>query len=162
MEFESERSKSQIKRELHALQDLGRDLVALPDKSLARLPLSESLGAAIREARPMARGARQRQLRYIGGLIAHEDVDAIRQALDEVLRPGREAVEQFHEVEKWRDELIEGGEEAINELLVHRPDADRQHLRRLVRNVQKERRENKPPKAARLLFKYLRDFATHE
>lgn len=154
---DNEKSKSKVKRELHALQDLGRELVELPDKQLVKIPLPEPLLQAIREARTMSRGARQRQLRYIGGLLPHEDVDLIRAALHEVLHPGREAVERFHGVERSRDELLAGGEEAVTKFIERFPDADRQQLRRLVRNAHKEQKENKPPKSARLLFKFLRN-----
>jgi ribosome-associated protein len=37
------------------------------------------------------------------------------------------------------------------------PDVDRQHLRQLVRNAIRERDQEKPPKAARALFRYLRE-----
>ena len=39
------------------------------------------------------------------------------------------------------------------------PEADRQQLRSLVRNAQKEKAANKPPKAYRQIFQYLRDLA---
>jgi ribosome-associated protein len=39
------------------------------------------------------------------------------------------------------------------------PEADRQHLRQLLRQHQKEQAGNKPPAAARKLFKYLRELA---
>ena len=157
MVFKKEKSKSKIKRELLALQDLGRELTELPDKYLIKLPLEESLLEEIREARSMSRIARQRQLRYIGRLLPHADVEAIRQALHDVLHPTREAVSYFHAIEKSRDQLLAGGEEEINIVIERNPNADRQHLRRLIRNAKKEQAENKPPKSARLLFKYLRD-----
>jgi ribosome-associated protein len=157
MDFEPEKSKSKVKRELRALQDLGCELLELPEKNLARLPLSGQLIEAIRETRPMRRGARQRQLRYIGGLLAREDLEAIDQALHHVLRSGREADQHFHEVEKWRDELLVDGEEAIDRVIARLPGAERQRLRRLVRNARKEQLGNRPPKSARLLFRYLRD-----
>ncbi|WP_256361359.1 dual-action ribosomal maturation protein DarP [Methylomonas koyamae] len=36
------------------------------------------------------------------------------------------------------------------------PEADTQHLRQLQRNALKEAKEAKPPKSARLLYKYLK------
>jgi ribosome-associated protein len=157
MDFEPEKSKSRLKRELRALQHLGRDLVDLPEKTLVKLPLSEQTVGAIREARPLRRGARQRQLRYIGGLLAREDAAAIDRALQDISRSAREATQRFHEVEKWRDELLAGGEAAIDHVIARAPGAERQRLRRLVRNARKEQLANRPPKSARLLFQYLRD-----
>jgi len=157
MDSETEKSKSQIKRELLALQDLGRELTELPDKYLVKLPLPDPLLIEIREARNMSRGTRQRQLRYIGGLLAQADVEAIRGALHDVLHPTREEVNYFHTIEKLRDELLAGGEHEIDTVIERNPNTDRQQLRRLIRNAKKERDENRPPKSARLLFKYLRD-----
>ena len=152
-----EKSKSRIKRELLALQDLGRELTQLSEKYLVKLPLSQALCEEVRNARRMSRSALQRQLRYIGGLLPNENVEAIRQALYEVLHPTRDDVEAFHQIENWRDELLAGGEPEIDAALARFPSADRQHLRRLVRNARKEQVENTPPKSARLLFKYLRE-----
>ncbi|HHJ81221.1 MAG TPA: DUF615 domain-containing protein, partial [Candidatus Tenderia electrophaga] len=36
------------------------------------------------------------------------------------------------------------------------PEADRQHLRQLMRSAKKESERNKPPRAARELFQYLK------
>lgn len=156
MNVDTNKSKSQLKRELHALQQLGRDLVELPPKSLLKLSLSEPLFDAIREARGLNRGARQRQLRYIGGLLPRDDVARIRSKLHDLLYPGREAAERFHKVEQWRDALLVGDEQAINDVVARFPGAQRQQLRQFVRKARKEAQQNKPPKAARLLFQYLR------
>lgn len=151
---DEEKSKSQVKRELHELQDLGKQLVELPAKQLQKLPLSEPLHRAILEAKTFSRRALQRQLKYIGGLIPREDVEAIRRGLDSLLQPHRDHVRDFHETEQQRDRLIAGDDTLLNEL-VDRHGADRQHLRQLVRNAQKEQAQNKPPKSARILFQYL-------
>lgn len=153
----TEKSKSKIKRELLALQDLGRGLVELPDKQLLKIALSDSLREAIRAARGLKKSARQRQLRYIGGLISHDDPQALQQALDSALKPTRELVEDFHQVEKWRDRLLSEGDLAITEFLELVPNADRQQLRNLVRNANRELKDNRAPRSARLLFGYCRD-----
>ena len=60
-------SKSQRKRDAHALQTLGIQLVALSAAQLARLELPEPLHEAVLAAQRMrAHGARTRQLQYIG------------------------------------------------------------------------------------------------
>jgi ribosome-associated protein len=150
-------SKSRIKRELLAVQELGKVLVDLPEKHLVKIPVSAHLREAIQAARELKRGARQRQIRYIGALLSDEGVEPIRLALEETLRPDRDAVEQFHQVEQWRDKLLSGGDEAINEILSLTPSADRQKLRRLVRTALQEKVADKPPRTNRLLFAYLRD-----
>lgn len=153
-EDEEEKSKSQVKRELRELQDLGRQLVELSAKQLQKVPLSAPMHEAVLKAKTFSRSALQRQLKYIGGLMPQEDVDAIRRALDGLAQPHREQVRAFHETEQWRDKLIAGDDALLDELVNHH-GADRQHLRQLVRNAQKEQAQNKPPRSARILFQYL-------
>jgi len=44
----------------------------------------------------------------------------------------------------------------LTELFNEQPHADRQQLRQLLRNVQKEAEAAKPPKSSRLLYRYLK------
>ena len=154
---ETGKSKSKIKREFLRVQELGRELVELPEKHLIKFPLREETFDAIRAAKSLNRGARQRQLRYLGGLLVHEPLEAISEALQNALYPDREAVEQFHEIEIWRDKLLADGEPAIDELIAIVPATERQKMRQLIRNSLREQKQGKPPRSARLLFKYLRD-----
>ncbi len=149
------KSKSQIKRELHALHDLGKQLVALSDSRLRTLGLTEPLQTAIMDARRFKRGALKRQLQYIAGLMREVDAAAVQQALDGFQRPQQQEVEALHEVEAWRDALLAGDEALLDELVRRFQHADRQHLRQLVRNANRERQLNKPPKSARALFREL-------
>jgi ribosome-associated protein len=67
-------SKSQRKRDAHALQALGGQLVALSAAQLTRLDLPEALHEAVVAAqRIRAHGARTRQLQYIGKLMRQLD-----------------------------------------------------------------------------------------
>ena len=53
--------------------------------------------------------------------------------------------------------MLEDGDAALAELTARFPQLDRQHLRRLVREARHERAADKPPTAARALFRYLRE-----
>jgi len=75
-------SKSQVKRDMHALLDLGKDLVELSDDKLKRLPLSEALYDAIRMAqRITSREARRRQIHYVGKLMRQAPAQDIQAQL---------------------------------------------------------------------------------
>jgi ribosome-associated protein len=75
-------SKSQRKRDAHAAQKLGERLVGMRESDLAELPLAESLRDAIAAARRISsRGARARQLQFIGKLMRAADMGAIEAAL---------------------------------------------------------------------------------
>lgn len=151
------KSKSQIKREMQALRDLGKDLVDLPVAVLKKIDLSESVYEAVTLAQGLKREALRRQLQHIGKLLREEDETAIRQALVQIAQPQRDEVRAFHEIEHWRDRLIGGDDEIINQLVDRFPAAERQQLRTLVRNARKENELDKPPKSSRLLFKYLQE-----
>lgn len=72
--FSEVKSKSQKKREMHALQALGARLVELSPATLARMELPEALAEAVWACKTLkSHGARRRQLQYIGALM--RDVD---------------------------------------------------------------------------------------
>lgn len=151
------KSKSQRKREMTALQTLGEELVELASGELQRLALPEKLLDAVEAARALSqRGARKRQMQYIGRLMRDVDPKPIQEALDAMKTHGRQATVDFHHLEHWRERLLVQGDEAVQELLAEYPDADRQHLRQLIRTAQAEQAADKPPRAARELFQYLR------
>ncbi len=153
-------SKSQMKRESHALQALGEELVSLPAAKLAKIPMPEELAEAVTLARRIkARGGLKRQLQYIGKIMRSIDAEPIAQALEEIKSSAGKEAAKFHRLEKWRDQLVEEGDAALEQLLKEFPTADRQHLRQLTRNAQREAAANKPPKSAREIFRYLRDLA---
>ncbi len=151
------KSKSQIKREMQALRDLGKNLIALPESSLGKLSLSDKMRDAAVAAKGFKREALRRQIQHMGVLLRNEDVEQIQRELEGLARPHREEVQTFHQIEQWRDALIAGDVALQDELITRFQDIDRQYLRQLVRNSRKEQDAGKPPKSARLLFKYLFD-----
>lgn len=157
-DFSEEKSKSQVKRELHALQDLGERLTTFKPDQLARLPLSDALLKALLEApKHKAHAARKRHIQYIGKLMRDQDLEAILALLDQMDSSTRQYNERFHALERWRDRLVGGTDADLEALLGEYPEADIQHLRQLIRHAQHEAAHDKPPAAARKVFKYLRD-----
>jgi ribosome-associated protein len=151
-------SKSQLKRESTALQEMGEELVALPASKLAKIPMPDELAEAVALARKIkARGGLKRQLQYIGKIMRSIDAEPIEQALNELRNAAGKEAAKFHRLEQWRDRLIGEGDAAMGELLEEFPHADRQHLRQLIRNAQTEAAKGKPPKSAREIFRYLRE-----
>jgi len=157
-----DKSKSQVKREIEALKDLGRQLVDLPARQLQLMPMNETTRSAIIDAQDMKKGALKRQLRYIGGLLKDEDATALRSELDGLLRPHRQQVHIHHQLEQWRDLLIAGDDSILAELASRFTDLDRQYLMQLVRNARKDLAQEKPPKAARAIFQYLKGLQAQE
>jgi ribosome-associated protein len=153
-------SKSQIKRDMLALSELGAQLVDLPVATLQKLPLPEQLAMAIHECQAINKhGGRKRQLKFIGKIMRDVDADEIRLALEKVLAPQRADAQQFHLVEQWRDRLLDEGDPALAILLDDYPQADRQQLRQLLRNARNAKlSDDKRKQATRELFRSLRAF----
>ena len=81
----STKSKSQVKRELLALQELGERLTTLKPDLIARLPLGDALHKALADApKHKAHIARKRHIQYIGKLMRDQDVDAIVALVDQL------------------------------------------------------------------------------
>ena len=154
-------SRSEQRRAALDVLALAQQLVALSAAQLAKLPIPEDLLPHIRETqRITSHVAHKRQLAFLAKQMRREDdatLDALRDALDAGGEAGRRETALLHRVEGWRDRLLADGDLALADLLVEHPDADRQHLRQLVRNAIEERNRNKPPHAARELFRALRE-----
>lgn len=154
-------SKSQLKRDAHGLTELGKKLVQLDKGSLAKIPLPDDLLDAVNNAKKMRQhGALKRQLQYIGKLMRKTDPEPIQAAYEVVTHHYRADTQQLHMLEKWRDRLLGEGDRALGELTDLHPDADRQHLRQLMRSAKREHEQNRPPRAARELFRYLKSLLT--
>lgn len=151
-------SKSQLKRDAHNLQQLGVDLLDIPENDWPKLQLPDGLVSALKDAKRMSsRGARKRQQQFIGKLMRDIDPEPIRQYLEQQRLDARRQARIQHQLEDWRDRMIAEGDAAIDAYLTEQPNADRQHLRQLVRQARKEQAGNKPPKSSRALFRYIRD-----
>lgn len=148
-------NKTQLKLAIKELNKLAKELIALPDSSFKKVPLSDNMRHAIWDGRKFQKGALQRQLRRIVTMMQHEDVDAIHLELQRQKAPSKAQTAQMHQLEQWRDRLIGGDDKLLTELIDQFPVIDRQHIRQLTRNAAQEAKREKPPKSARLLFKYL-------
>ena len=157
-EQEERPSKSQLKREMHALQALGETLIAMKPAERARFPLSDDMLRAIEEtSRIRSHEGRRRHMQYVGKLIRKEDLTAIQGVFDAIEQEKEQRDHAFHRLEKWRDRLVDKGDDAVDLFMADYPNADRQALRQLVRNARKEREQGKPPTSSRKLFKHLCD-----
>lgn len=151
-------SKSRLKQDAHDLQKLGTDLLDVPESEWTSLGLAENLVSALREAKRLhSHGARKRQLQYIGKLMRDIDPEPILQYFRQLRLKARQQAQRQHDLEGWRDRLIEEGDPALGAFLELHAQADRQHLRQLIRQAKKEHAENKPPRSSRALFRYIRD-----
>jgi ribosome-associated protein len=161
-EFEQEYdrpSKSQLKREMTALQKLGAELIAEPRDRVKRVPMPEDVRDAILECQQIKdHEGRRRQLQYVGKKMRTLDADeiaAIQKTLDSWKGLSKADTAAMHALEKRRDKLL-ANDGALTELKEQYPEVDVQQLRALIRNARKEQAENKPPKAYREIFQILK------
>ena len=167
MEFEDQQhelpSKTLRKKEMHALQEIGARLTEFSEAQLDKLTLSEKLRSAIREFRrlPNSHGARKRQLQYIGRLMRDFQLDEIENDIEKMLRPPREAAGENHLLENLCEQVLLGGDEAINELLEENQHLERQTLRKYHLDYNKARRNNSEPVCSAVKAK-LKDYLKGE
>ncbi len=161
-EFEQEYerpSKSQLKREMTALQKMGEELVAQSRDRVKRVPLPEDVRDAILECQQITNHeGRRRQLQFVGKkmrTLDAEEVAAVQRTLDSWRGASKADTNAMHMLERRRDKLL-ASDAALTELLAEYPAADAQQLRTLIRNARKEQAENKPPKAYREIFQTLK------
>jgi ribosome-associated protein len=161
-EFEQEYdrpSKSQLKREMTALQKLGEDLINEPRDRVKRVPMPEDVRDAILECQQIKdHEGRRRQLQYVGKKMRTLDADevaAIQRTIDSWRGLSKADTAAMHALERRREKLL-ANDSALTELLAKHPDLDAQQLRTLIRNARKEQAENKPPKAYREIFQILK------
>jgi ribosome-associated protein len=135
-------SKSQVKRDLLALQDLGKELIELSYDRVKQLPIDDELKEAIRTAQLVtARGGHKRQLLYVGKLMRRAPADDIRKQLDTWANGSREETAAMHRLESLRDRLLQD-DDLVTALLAANPATDIQVLRTLIRAARKEAQQN--------------------
>ncbi|MEO3877379.1 ribosome biogenesis factor YjgA [Rheinheimera fenheensis] len=154
---EEGKSKSQVKREMHELQKLGEELVALSAAARAKVPLDDELKDALQLADKLGnkREALRRHIQFIGRLMRSRDLEPIEQALAILRNTNQAATRQFHKVEHWRDKLLSDND-ALTEFIAAYPDVDVQQLRQLIRNAKREQEKQQPPKYFRELFQLIK------
>lgn len=134
-------TRTDLKKESDALQDLGEALLGLRPKLLERLQLPEKLVDALAEQKRLTNfEAKRRQMQFIGKLMRKLDesqVEAAKAALEEQ-RTGVSR-EQTHILvaEQWRDRLIVS-DDHLGVWLDQFPATDVQQLRTLMRQVRKD------------------------
>lgn len=156
------KSKTQIKKDMLALRDLGARIVALNREQQAQIPLDSALRQAIDEAGKIkSNSAKKRHMQFIGKLMRSADTAAIQAAYDAAMAASHRGVKHHHLVEKWRDRLMSDKDDAALEEFIGRySHVDRQALRQTIRAAQREHRANATPVSARKLFRLIRETLT--
>jgi ribosome-associated protein len=152
-------SKSQLKRDMLALQVLGVTLIDLPKDALKRMPMPEKLDDAVRAARKITdHEGKRRQVQYVGRVmrsLTDEETAALRTALDTYRGVNRAETAKLHWIEHTREKLL-ADDAVLTEFIRQHPGVDPQEGRTLIRNARKEREQSKPPRYFRELFQWIK------
>jgi ribosome-associated protein len=157
-------NKTRIKKEIAAVADMVEEITQLSPNLIAEFELPEAIEQAVLDAGKMGQNsARKRLIKYITAQFRNIDLEPIQEKLARLTNRSAHAVREHHQAEQWRDRLLaDNGSEQLTELISEYPAIDSQHLRQLQRNAQKETKEDKPPKSARLIYKYLKDIISNQ
>lgn len=150
-------SKSQKKRDMLALQDIGEQLVALSVETLRKLELPEDLLAAVLEAKRIPttkHGGYKRQMQYIGKVMRGVDAAPIAEQLEALKAPSKKQTALHHLAERWRERVLADGT-ALAAFMKDFPEADRATLERYASAARDEHAKGRPPKHFRLLYQEL-------
>ncbi|MGD9583783.1 MAG: ribosome biogenesis factor YjgA [Lysobacterales bacterium] len=153
-------SRSQQRREALEVLALAQAISELSEREIGQLPLSADLcQQALETKRIGAQIAHKRQVQFFAKQLRkhEEELPTIRAALEISRQSAQRTTAQLHHAEAWRERLIAEGDPALDSLLGEHPQADRQQLRSLLRRAQAEAAAERPPAAARQLFRLLRE-----
>jgi ribosome-associated protein len=156
-------NKTQIKRDIAVIHTLAEEIVDLSATQISELNLPLDIFDAAKTAAGMPqKGARKRQLKFLTGLLRNIDIEEVQGKLAKIKSQSALAAKEHHQIERWRDRLLSEGDQALSSLLQDYPNANRQQLRQLLRNANKETETGKPPKSARLIYQYLKELFAEE
>ena len=152
-------SKSQLKRDMTALQKLGEELLALPESRWEPLALPEILLDALKAAKKISNfEGRRRQMQYIGKLMRKIDPEPVREAVAAFKLGHAQDSLKLHQSERWRERLL-ADDAALQEFLAAHEGVDIQQLRSLVRAARKDAAnepETRSGRAFRELFQFIK------
>ncbi|HEX4858075.1 MAG TPA: ribosome biogenesis factor YjgA [Usitatibacteraceae bacterium] len=155
-------SKSQVKRDMEALQKLGEQLAGLSNEALARFELPEELRGAIAESKKIAKskfGAQKRQMQYIGRLMREVDAAPIAEQLAALKAPGHKQTAQHHAAERWRERLL-ADESALAAFAREYPSVDSAQLAQCLAAARAEHAKGQPPKHFRRVYQLIHHVLT--
>ena len=98
------------------MQALGEQLIELTEEQHRDMELPENLFDAVTAASKIkSRGALRRQCQLIGKLMRSVDPEPIRRAIEDLQRQEKADKEIFKRAEHWRDRIVEGKHDGLNE-----------------------------------------------
>jgi ribosome-associated protein len=122
------KSKTEIKREMHQLQDFAQRLIEMSKHQRSRLPLSDDLKDAMVLADKITNKheALRRHIRHTAKILLETDLQPIHQAMEIMANKHQQETAKFVRLEALRDDLITQGNTAVESLIADFPNIERQ------------------------------------
>lgn len=129
-------SKTQVKQAMHALQDIGTQLLALSKAQRNGIAMDARLRDALREhGRMPTRESKRRHMQFIGRLIREGDDEQNLILALEQIRAGTTRL--LADAERWRTSLLEE-DSALTQWMEEYPQTVAQPFRNLIRSARRE------------------------
>lgn len=153
--IEDRPSKTQLKAEMHDLQQLGEQLTTLSSDQLDQLNLDEGLRDAIDELKHVGKHeATRRQMQYIGKRMRDVDPEPIRAQIDRWEMGTKANKAAFKASERWRDRLI-AEPSAIEDFMLEQPTIERKALLEQLTRARTQAARGEAPAASRQVFRMI-------
>ncbi len=147
------KSKTQIKEEMLALQDLGKSIAELPKAIYKSFEVPENLDDAIQTLhRIKSWNAQKRQHQFIGRIMRELDEDEVtrlKQKFHDYELGRKQLNRAFQHLEQTRTDMINGDKQAISDFIESYAATDRQQLMQHIRAAQKEKQNNEQDKSGK-------------
>ena len=150
-------SKTELKKDSKKIQDFGRKISGLTINNIEAFKFPSNIYDATIDLKNLkSNSAKKRQVQYLGKLLREIDLTNAFLVMKQLEVSSQKEIQRNHIIEGWRDKLLSNND-SITEFIDEYPKIDRQSLRQTVSNAQKEKKDNKPPKHSRQLFKLIKD-----
>jgi len=150
-------SKTELKKDSKKIQQFGRKISELTITNIKAFKFPINIYEATIDLKNLkSNSAKKRQVQYLGKLLREIDLTDAFIVMKQLKVSSQKEIQRNNIIESWRDKLLTNTE-SITEFVDKYPKIDRQSLRQTISNAQKEKKDNKPPKHSKQLFKLIKD-----
>ncbi|MDN3653506.1 ribosome biogenesis factor YjgA [Thalassotalea ponticola] len=156
-------SKTELKQDMKDLQKLAEAICHMGPKQRAKLALNSEIEQALVIADKIKgkHDAFHRNVQFIAKQLHSLDVEAIRLKID--IMENKHGIADAHNrfYEELREQILSADNQTIETLINDNSSLERQRLRQLIRQANKEVKQSKPGKSYKELFKYLKQHVAY-
>ena len=157
LEKDSVVSKTELKKDSKKIQQFGRKISELTINNIEAFKFPLTIYEAVIGLKNLkSNSAKKRQVQYLGKLLREFDLTHAFLVMKQLEVSSQKEIQRNHIIEGWRDKLLINND-SITEFVDVFPQIDKQSLRQTISNAQKEKKDSKPPKYSKQLFKLIKN-----